>query len=142
MDIIEKLKKEKKNRSVFDVILKSKEKTVEQHEKPPDIEVRELNPAAPGVSEPEQVGVETGPDEQKPIREFRTEGMHEFDIDSLGASRHGALKIEYKAKINNLIDEGNIDAAIEVLEELKVKLSEEPKASDRPIPSGESNVDL
>lgn len=140
MDIIEKLKKEKKVRSVFDIILKGKEKKAEHFEKSPDIEVRELSPAA-AVPEPEQANAEPGPPEQKPIREFRTEGMHEFDIDSLGASGHGALKVEYKARLVHLVDEGKIDEAIEVLKELKKRLSE-PRRSDHPTPSAESNIDL
>ncbi len=127
MDIIDKLKKEKKARSVFDIILKSKE-PVEEHEKPSDIEVRELGPAAPQAVEPDQTPpTEDTSAEPSPIREFRTEGMHEFDIDSLGASGEGALRIEYKSKILVMIDEGRIDEAIECLNELKSKLSEFPR---------------
>jgi hypothetical protein len=143
MDIIEKLKKEKKIRSVFDIILKGKETEADRHEKSPDIEVRELSPAAAAAAVPqiEQAESEPGPDEHKPIREFRTEGMHEFDIDSLGASGHGALKVEYKARLVHLVDEGKIDEAIEVLKELKKRLSE-PRASDEPTPSGETEIEI
>lgn len=125
MDIIDKLKKEKKVRSVFDIILKSKEPVPEEQEKPSDIEVRELGPGAPQAVEPDQTPPpEEMPAEPNPIREFRTEGMHEFDIDSLGASGEGALRVEYKSKILVMIDEGRIDEAIDCLKELKSKLSE------------------
>lgn len=120
MDIIEKLKKEKKVRSVFEVIFKSKEAKTAPEEKLADIEVRELDPASPSVSEPTQE--DEVEDEEKPVREFRTEGMHEFDMDSLSASGEGALRIEYKAKVSKLIDERRVDEAIEILKELKSKL--------------------
>jgi len=143
MDIIDKLRREKKIRSVFDIILKGKETKEEQHEKSPDIEVRELSPAAAAaaVPEPEKENAEPGSVEQKPIREFRTEGMHEFDIDTLGASGEGALRIEYKSRIGDLIDKGSIDEAIEVLKELRSKLSE-PRGNDRPVPSAESDIEI
>ena len=48
MDIIEKLKKEKKIRSVFDIIAKTKTTENAAEQKPNDIEVRELNPV-PGL---------------------------------------------------------------------------------------------
>jgi hypothetical protein len=120
MDIIEKLKKEKKVRSVFEVIFKSKEAKTAPEEKLADIEVRELDPASPSVAEPTQD--DEVEDEEKPVREFRTEGMHEFDMDSLSASGDGALRIEYKAKVSKLIDERRVDEAIETLKELKSKL--------------------
>jgi hypothetical protein len=49
--------------------------------------------------------------------------MHEFDIDSLGASNDGAIRIEYKSKVCKLIDVGAVDEAIELLKDLKSKLS-------------------
>jgi hypothetical protein len=49
--------------------------------------------------------------------------MHEFDIDSLGASNDGAIRIEYKTKVCKLIDLGAVDEAIELLRDLKSKLS-------------------
>jgi hypothetical protein len=121
MDIIEKLKKEKKIRSVFDVILEAKNAKEQPEEKPQDIEVRELNPVQPTVSEQEQDETET--DGMRPVREFRTEGMHEFDIESLGASSDGAIRIEYKTKVCKLIDAGAFDEAVELLKELKSKLT-------------------
>lgn len=121
MDIIEKLKKERKIRSVFDVIKKSKGKEESTGEKTNDIEVRELSPAQPVVSEPDNTDTETI--EDKPVREFRTSGMHEFDIDSLGVGGDASTRIEYKARINQLIDTGQIDEAIELLKELKVRLT-------------------
>jgi len=123
MDIIEKLKKEKKIRSVFEVILEDKNAGEEPVEKRSDIEVRELHTPQPAVSDPERVdtGPETG--ETKPVREFRTEGMHEFDIESLGASKDGAIRIEYKTKICKLIDVGEFDEAIELLNDLKSQLT-------------------
>ena len=125
MDIIEKLRKEKKVRSVFEVILKSKETQEAPEEKLADIEVRELDPASPSVPvDDEPTGGEDVEDEGRPVREFRTEGMHEFDMESLSASGEGALRVEYKARIGKLIDERRVDEAIEVLKELKSKLEE------------------
>jgi len=121
MDIIEKLKKEKKVRSVFDVILENKESTKSVEGKPGDIEVRELSPASAETAEPGHIHEES--DEVKPVREFRTEGMHEFDIESLGSSGDGAIRIEYKSKVCKLIDTGRFDEAVEFLKELKSKLT-------------------
>ncbi len=142
MDIIERLRREKKKRSVFDIILKGKETKVEEPGKSPDIEVRELEPTAPAAPQPEQAGVEAGEEEQKPIREFRTEGMHEFDIDSLGVSGQGALKAEYKARLVHLIDKGTIDEAIELLKELKIKLLEGPKIDGGPSSPGGPGTEI
>ncbi|UCF71027.1 MAG: hypothetical protein JSW49_01765 [candidate division WOR-3 bacterium] len=143
MDIIERLRKEKKKRSVFDIILKGKETKAEEPGKSPDIEVRELEPTAPAAApQPEQAGVEPGEEEQKPIREFRTEGMHEFDIDSLGISGQGALKAEYKARLVHLIDKGTIDEAIDLLKELRVKLLEGPKVDGGPSPPGGPGAEI
>lgn len=121
MDIIEKLKKERKIRSVFDVIRESKETKEPTEEKANDIEVRELNPPQPVVDEPERA--DTEPTEEEPVREFRTDGMHEFDIDSLGAGGDASIRLEYKARISQLIDTGQLDEAIELLNDLKSKLT-------------------
>lgn len=120
MDIIEKLKKERKIRSVFDVIKKSRDAKQPVAEKPDDIEVRELNPTQPSVTN-EPSRLDTDATEEKEVREFRTEGMLEFDIDSLGISGDGAVRIEYKSKIGKLIDAGKFDEAIRLLEDLKSK---------------------
>jgi len=125
MDIIEKLRKEKKVRSVFEVIFKSKETQAAPEEKLSDIEVRELDPASPsGPVDDEPTRGDGVEDDERPVREFRTEGMHEFDMESLSASGEGALRVEYKAKIGRLIDEKRVDEAIEVLKELKSKLED------------------
>jgi len=121
MDIIEKLKKEKKIKSVFDVILENKESKESVEQKPSDIEVRELSPSSADSTEPENIHED--PDELKPVREFRTEGMHEFDIESLGSSKDGAIRIEYKSRVCKLIDTGRFDEAVELLKELKSKLA-------------------
>lgn len=121
MDIIEKLKKEKKIRSVFDIILKGGEKKDEAGQPPSDIEVRELDPVQSLENDTDIA--ETEPVETRPVREFRTEGMHEFDIDSLGSSGDGAIRIEYKTKVCKLIDTGHFDEAIELLKELRAKLT-------------------
>ena len=121
MDIIEKLKKEKKIRSVFDVILKNKEPKEGAEQKQNDIEVRELSPTPTEAVQPEHVHEDA--DELKPVREFRTEGMHEFDIESLGSSKDGAIRIEYKSKVCKLIDAGRFDEAVELLKELKSRLA-------------------
>jgi hypothetical protein len=120
MDIIEKLKKEKKVRSVFDMIAKNKTTDSDPENKPNDIEVRELHPVQPIASESESAASDQ-PD-ARPVREFRTEGMHEFDIESLGSSSDGAIRIEYKTRISKLIDTGQFDEAISLLEDLKSRL--------------------
>ncbi|UCD04600.1 MAG: hypothetical protein JSV98_05630 [candidate division WOR-3 bacterium] len=123
MDIIEKLKKEKKVRSVFEVILKGKEAQAAPEEKLADIEVRELDPASPaGAADSEPTRDDAVEEGEGPLREFRTEGMHEFDMESLSASGEGALRVEYKARVGKLIDERRVDEAIEMLKELKSKL--------------------
>lgn len=127
MGIIDKLKKEKKNESVLDSLVKEKEpkektKDIIQ-ERSNDIEVREIQEIdKPPISE--EVMDETQV-EAKPKQEFRTEGMHEFDIESLGASGNANIKVEYKSRISELIDKSKIDDAINLLQELKEKLAEE-----------------
>ena len=121
MDIIEKLKKDKKIRSVFDVILDNKESKESVEQKPSDIEVRELSPASTEAADSEHVHEDS--EEPKPVREFRTEGMHEFDIESLASSKDGAIRIEYKSRVCKLIDTGRFDEAVELLKELKSKLA-------------------
>ncbi|MBE0432399.1 hypothetical protein IBX73_02905 [candidate division WOR-3 bacterium] len=116
MDIIDRLKKERKIKSVFEVILKGMEEKAVQPDKPSDIEVRELDPAGPITDE--------GEVEENPVPAFRTAGMHEFDMESLATSSDTTLKIEYRLRVGSLIEEGRIDEAIEVLNELKSKLSE------------------
>ena len=124
MDIIDRLKKDKKIRSVFEVILKGMEEKAAPTEKPPDLEVRELDPAVP-VSD-ETRPVDEGEIVEPPIPGFRAAGMHEFDMESLGTSSDTTLKIEYRLKVGSLIEEGKIEEAIEALNELKSKL-DEPK---------------
>ncbi len=118
MEFIKKLKRDKKAESVFDLLIEKKQKKEEVLEKPPDMEVTEISPEKP----PPVIQEKPEPVLQ---REFRAEGMHEFDIESLGASTGAGLKIEYKAKISSLIDEDRIDEAIELLKELKEKLKGE-----------------
>ena len=120
MDIIEKLKKEKKVRSVFDVILTEKHTKEEPVEKHDDIEVREIHSTQHVVEKAESVDPRS--EDTREVREFRTEGMHEFDIESLGASNDGAIRIEYKTKVCKIIDLGAVDEAIELLKDLKAKL--------------------
>jgi hypothetical protein len=48
--------------------------------------------------------------------------MHEFDIESLGSSTDGAIRIEYKSRVCKLIDTGRFDEAVELLKELRSKL--------------------
>lgn len=126
MDIIDKLKKGKKDQSVFDSLIKKKETEKESEEtpqtRPPEIVVRELDTAGPQT--PQTEPAEVKPKEDKPVREFRASGMHEFDIDSLVASSDANIKIEYKAMIAKMIDESKIDDAIELLKELKTRLTE------------------
>ncbi|KPJ72233.1 hypothetical protein AMJ52_06985 [candidate division TA06 bacterium DG_78] len=121
MDIIDKLKKEKKGKSVFDTFIKKKkaaEKEQEEARKPSDIEVREIHPESPPPSVPVQ---ET---KMKPATtEFRTEGMQEFDMENLGESNKTNIKMEYKSKVSRLIAGGKIDEAIRLLLELKERLA-------------------
>lgn len=117
MDIIKKLKKDKKPETVFDTLIKKKSGEEVPVAKPEDMEVTAINPdKVPADVTPIKEKKETGPK-----REFRTEGMHEFDIESLGVDGIASLKIEYKAKIMTLIDENKFDEAIELLKELKEK---------------------
>ncbi|UCC11392.1 MAG: hypothetical protein JSW02_08550 [candidate division WOR-3 bacterium] len=128
MSIIDKLKKGKKVESVLDALTKKKEPESNEPPKKPsdlDVEVRELNPSGGGKAEVlEDYDMEMV--EEKSVREFRTEGMHEFELDSLGTSSDAVMKAEFKFRINDLIDKNQIDDAIAVLEELKRKLTEKP----------------
>ncbi len=118
MDIIKKLKKDKKPESVFDSLIKKKPTEEVAKQKPEDMEVTALTPEklVPGTTAvPEKK-------ETTSTREFRTEGMHEFDIESLGTDENASIKIEYKAKIMSLIDENRFDEAMELMKELKEKI--------------------
>lgn len=117
MDIIKKLKKDKKPESVFDTLIKKKPVEQTPAGKPEDMEVTAINPDKP----PSEAVLFKEKKETVPKREFRTEGMHEFDIESLGVDGIASLKIEYKSKIMTLIDENRFDEAIELLKELKEK---------------------
>ncbi len=118
MDIIKRLKKDKKPESVFDTLIKKKPTEEPPIQKPEDMEVTALTPEKPvGKTTPESEKKET-----TPTREFRTGGMHEFDIDSLGVDGSASVKIEYKAKIMSFIDENRFDEAIELIKELKEKI--------------------
>jgi hypothetical protein len=127
MSIIDRLKKDKKNESVLDKLTKKKERKKEDiiAEKSEDIEVRELpaSSATEKIVAPDDIGMEAI--DMKSVREFRTEGMHEFELDSLSAGSTDNIKGEYKSRVMAMIDKGQIDAAIKLLEELKLKLSAE-----------------
>ncbi len=129
MDIIDKLKKEKKEQSVFEYLIEKKKEQEKPEETPetrsPDIVVRELDHQTQEqqIAQPEVPSNEE--QEDKRVSEFRTEGMHEFDIESLGTSSDANIKIEYKSMINKMIDENKIDDAIELLKELKGRLTEQ-----------------
>jgi hypothetical protein len=132
MGIIDKLRKGKKSESVLDSLIKKKKESKEKAEaasteKPSDIEVRELK-AEPldNIAAPEDIGMQPVEETAKPVHEFRTEGMHEFSLDSLGADATDAgIKAGYKSKVNKLIDDNRIDEAIHLLQELKQKLAEQ-----------------
>jgi hypothetical protein len=127
MGILDKLRKGKKSESVLDSLVKKKEpeKTKNsQQSRPSDIEVRELNPASEAkIAMPEDIGMQPVEEEVKPIREFRTQGMHEFTLDSLGNSPNAGIKVEYQARVKRLMGEDKIDEAIQALQELKQKLA-------------------
>jgi hypothetical protein len=127
MSIIDRLKKTKKNESVLDSLVKKKQPDQPDDGKQPaptDIEVRELNPGADTkIAAPEDIGMQPVDEEAKPAREFRTQGMHEFTLDSLGNSEKTTAKAEYQAKIKRLIDEDKYDEAINSLQELKRKMN-------------------
>jgi hypothetical protein len=127
MDIIDRLKKGKKNKSVLDSLTKNTETKPddEQQQKQAsniDVEVRELNPSTEKMATPQELDMH--PVDTQQIREFRTEGMHEFELDSLGASSDANIKVEYKSRVNTLIDKGKVDEAIILLQDLKQKLAE------------------
>lgn len=128
MNIIDRLKKGKKSESVLDSLIKKKD-TKERadiiQERQDDIEVRELQSSdIPTPAEDDDDVVDIAQIEEKTAREFRTEGMTEFDIESLGGDTHAGVKAGYKARINSLIDDNKIDEAINLLRELKTKLTE------------------
>lgn len=129
MGILDKLKKIRKNESVLDSLIKKKEPDKVKDatiEKSNDIEVRELNPAdAEKIAAPEDIGMEPVQEDVKPTREFRTEGMREFTLDSLGNTPGEKLKAECKTRVNRLLVENKIDEAISALQELKRKLVEQ-----------------
>lgn len=125
MNIIDRLKKGKKSESVLDSLIKkkdSKEGADIVQERQDDIEVRELGSSDMPTAAEEVVDISQI--EEKPAREFRTEGMTEFDIESLGGDTHAGVKAAYKARITSLIEENKIDEAINLLKELKTKLTE------------------
>lgn len=128
MDIIDKLKKEKKEQSVFEQLIEKKKEKEKSEETPqtksPDIVVRELGQQTPQQQVPQPEVPSTDAPEDKRVREFRTDGLHEFDIDSLGTPSDANIKIEYKSMINKMIDENKIDDAMELLKELKQRLAE------------------
>lgn len=117
MEFLKKLKGEKKSETVIDSLIKKRVKKEEPVEKSVDMEVTQITPERASSAIPK---------EKEPVikREFRTEGIREFDIDSLSADSKLNIKIEYKNKIGTLIDEGKIDEAIDLLKELKDKLGE------------------
>ncbi len=133
MNIIDRLKKEKKRKSIFDALIKKKDSEKEAEnvqEKPDDIEVRELVASDKPTAAEEIVDItdiEEKSIEEKPLREFRTEGLREFDIESLGADSSARLKDEYKRLITSAIDENRYDKAIHFLKELRTKLKEKKK---------------
>ncbi len=123
MDILNRLKKEKKPESVFDSVIKKKEKEtkVEPGTVPADIVVTHISQdKTPPPEKPLPVVKEP------PVkREFRTEGMHEFELDSLGIpDKKASIKAEYRAKVIALIDKEQYGEAIETLMELQMKLDE------------------
>jgi hypothetical protein len=126
MDILNKLKKDKKSDSVFDSVIKKKEKdtTPEIVARPTDMEVTQIS----GDKAAQQEKAAVPAKETTPKREFRTEGMHEFSLDSLGIPDQQAnLKTEYRAKVIALIDQQKYGEAIEMLMELQMKLDEKTK---------------
>jgi hypothetical protein len=127
MGIIDRLKKGKKSESVLDSLVKKKEpeKTKDSEQsRPSDIEVRELNPASEAkLAMPDDIGMQPVEEDIKQTREFRTQGMHEFTLDSLGNSPNAGIKVEYQAKVKRLMDEDKFDEAINALRELKQRLA-------------------
>jgi len=125
MNIIDRLKKGKKGESVLDSLFKKKDTKEEAdivHDTQDDIEVRELESSEMPTAAEEIVDISEI--EEKPTREFRTEGMTEFDIESLGGDTNAGVKAEYKARIGSLIDDNKIDEAMNLLKELKTRLAE------------------
>jgi len=126
MSIIDRLKKAKKSESVLDSLVKKKEpeKTKDEQSRSSDIEVRELHPSTEAkIGLPEDIGMQPVEEDTKPVREFRTQGMHEFTLDSLGNSPNAGIKAEYQARVKRLMSEEKIDEAIQALHELKQKLA-------------------
>lgn len=120
MDIIKRLKKEKKAESIFDELIKNKDNEKKDSTTPADVEVTQLTPDKSPVDQ----GKPVAPAEKPVKREFHAEGMHEFDIESLGTSAHMSAKLEYKARISIAIDEGKFEEAIELIRELQQKIAQ------------------
>jgi len=126
MDILNRLKKDKKSDSVFDSVIKKKEKETapEIVARPTDMEVTSISGDKAAAQEKQAAPVK----EPAQKREFRTEGMHEFSLDSLGIpDEHANVRAEYRAKVIALIDQQKYGEAIEMLMELQMKLDEKPK---------------
>lgn len=126
MDILNRLKKDKKSNSIFDSVIKKKEKesTSEFAAKQSDMEVTHISGDKPAVQEKPATPVK----ESSPKREFRTDGLKEFELDSLGVpDKQANLKSEYRAKVIALIDKEQYGEAIEMLMELQIKLGEQQK---------------
>lgn len=126
MDILNRLKREKKADSVMDSVIKKKEKEPQPEiaAQPSNMEVTHISgdkPAAQEKTTPPPVK------EPAPKREFRTDGLREFELDSLGVpDKHANLKAEYRAKLTALYDNGQYGEAIELLMELQIQISEKP----------------
>ncbi len=123
MDILNRLKKDKKSDSVFDSVIKKKEKesASEITTQPSGMEVTHISGDKPAIQEKVTPPVK----EPAPKREFRTEGLKEFELDSLGIpDKQANLKSEFRAKVIGLFDKEKYGEAIELLMELQLKLEE------------------
>lgn len=124
MDIINRLKKGKKTESVFDALVKKKAPADPTPAKSLDADVTPLSPDT--NRNPETHTAET----KEPVakqRTIRTEGMHEFDLESLGQSPDAGLRVEYRQRITNLLDEDRFDEAIDLIKEFKRRLEAKPQ---------------
>ena len=116
MDILQKLKSQKKDKeSVLSSIFSKKEKEPEKKAGPePDPDITPLE--KPGTEEKvvfRQERVVSRP------QTFHTEGLKEFDLESLKGDENAPIKAEFAQRVGSFIIEGKVDEAITALNELK-----------------------
>lgn len=121
MDILRKLKSEKKDKeNLLSSILQKKEGADDKAKTQPDPEITQIN--KPVLEEKRSVLREDRL-VAKP-KTFTTEGMREFDLESLKADDIANMRIEYARRIESLVVEGKLDDAAALINELRERLKQ------------------